>query len=46
MEVERNDPEDLTWDNNDIGPWDSASQVPSRRDSPQPLRVTVEEPDF
>ena len=22
MEVEKNDPEDLAWDNNDIGPWD------------------------
>ena len=38
-------PEDLTWDNNDIGPWDSASQVPSRGDSPQPARVTRDEPE-
>ena len=45
MEVERDNPEDLAWDNDDIGPWDSASQVPPRGDSPQPPRVTVEKPE-
>ena len=44
MEVGGDCPEDLAWDHNDIGPWDSASQVPSRGDSPQPPRVTTDEP--